>query len=108
MPKAKTRAVIPTQAMKQVDVMPTEPMEVDKVIATFLKHGFDPLEELIHLFRTGKSQIVTKEGAVIDFDMSVADRVSILRELMSYRYAKTRPAQGKAAAMPNYTIVINK
>lgn len=111
MPRARTKSVSPTEVatISQTEVLTTrEPLDVDNVVATFLKHGFDPLTELILLYRTGKSTIATKDGQIIEFEMSVSDRVSILKELMAYRYAKSRPANGKGSNAPQYTIVLNK
>lgn len=84
------------------------PVEVDKVTALFVKHGFDPLDELIKLYKHGKTTFVTKDGDTVEVELAVDDRISILKELAGYRYAKNKPTLGVDRVQPHYTIVLNK
>lgn len=120
MPRVRTKAVKPTDIIpttvvtaepvdrRTSEVQATTPLDVDSTVALFKKQGFDPLVELIQLYRSGKTQVVTREGSVIEVDLSASDKTAILKELLGYRYSKMRPSQGAEKVNPHYTIVINK
>lgn len=65
--------------------------ELKAVVSILTEQGFNPIEELVKLYRTGKMTVVTKEGATVDIDLPPGDRISILKILADYGYSKPRP-----------------
>ncbi len=56
---------------------------------------FDPLKELVDLYRTGFETVVDKEGNVHEIPLEATVRASILKELLAHVHVKPKPTERK-------------
>lgn len=71
------------------------------------KHGFNPIEEMIELYRKGEEVMVMKDGTTVTSPLGATTKARILDNLASYVYSKRKSEEGNSGPK-KVTVVIQK
>lgn len=67
-----------------------EPAQLPSPADRCMSHGFDPIEELIQMYRSGKNTVMLKDGTSLEMDLTNDQKLSILKEIALYVHGKPK------------------
>jgi hypothetical protein len=103
-PELKPRVIPPRKTHGELQPAPrpihqpkkvVRPPTVAELLAK-MDPPFDPLVELVNLYRNGHETVLDKEGCAHEIPIKAETRASILKELLAHVHVKAKPVEQRA------------